>query len=131
MTLMLLCLGVHQAAAQARPPAADSSARDSLLQCAVRLAHDAGFRPTPTQRPGRIGLMRTNESPGARRLVDGMRLSVAPADSTGIVRVDVQVASFMVGNTGFDNEEVAPRTSLLALADTVRSHCRQATAPTR
>ena len=123
LAIALLCAGAHQAVAQG-PPAADSAARDSVLRCAVIFAQGAGFRLAPTQRPGRTGLMRTIESPGPRQVLDGMRLTVPPGDSAGVVRVDVQVTTFMMARTGLDNEEVPPRASLVALADTLRTRCR-------
>ena len=103
----------------------DSAARDSILSCAVRLASAAGFRPIPRQLPGRVGLMRTNESPGGSSLLDGLRIVAGAPDSTGARAAEVRVSSWLVSrSTGLSQSEVPPRPSLLALADSLRARCR-------
>jgi hypothetical protein len=128
-TISFAVLSVQAAAgiAQTLP---DSSSRDSVLLCAVRRAEAAGFHLLPNQRPGRRGLMRSIQTPGPRQPLDGMRLTVAPDDSAGTLRLDVSVTTFLVSRTGLSSDEVAPRPSLLALADSVRADCRRARAQT-
>jgi hypothetical protein len=106
------------------PAPADSVAGDSVLQCAVRRAQAAGFRLVPSPRPGRIGLMRSVQTPGPRQPLDGLRLALAPGDSAGVLSLDVRVTTFMVTRTGLGSDEVAPRPSLQALADSLRIGCR-------
>lgn len=92
---------------------------------ALALASAAGFRPIPRQQPGRVGLMRTNENPGSRFLLDGMRIAVGAPDSTGTRTAETRVTTWMVSrSTGLSESEVAPRPSLLALADSLRARCR-------
>lgn len=120
--LVVLCGRTPAGLAQAQP---DAGARDSVLQCAVRRAESAGFHLLPNQRPGRLGLMRSIQTPGPRQPVDGMRIAVAPGDSTGTLRLEVSVTTFLVARSGFSSSEVAPRPSLVALADSLRATCRQ------
>jgi len=123
LALALLGCWLRPCAAQNAPP--DSVARDSILSCAVRHASAAGFHPIPRQQPGRVGLMRTNESPGRSFLLDGLRIAVSAPDSTGTRTAEVRVSSWMVSrSTGLSESEVAPRPSLLALADSLRARCR-------
>jgi hypothetical protein len=123
-----LCGGTSAGLAQVPP---DAAARDSVLQCAVRRAETAGFHLLPNQRPGRLGLMRSIQTPGPRQPVDGMRLAVAPGDSAGTLRLEVSVTTFLVTRSGFSSAEVAPRPSLVALADSLRVTCRRTRAQTQ
>jgi len=110
-------------AAQTTRP--DSAALDSILSCAVRQASAAGFTRIPRQQPGRVVLMRTNESPGRSFLVDGLRIAVGAPDSTGARAAEVRASSWMVSRgTGLSESDVAPRPSLLALVDSLRTRCR-------
>ena len=122
LTLAFLSSGAGPGVAQAPP---DSAARDSVLQCAVQRAQAAGFHLLPDRRAGRLGLMRSIQTPGPRQPLDAMRLAVAPGDSAGTLRLDLSVATFMVSRSGFGSDEVAPRPSLVALADSLRVGCRR------
>ena len=123
----LLCWRAEAGAAQARPTA-DSSAGDSLVSCAQREAVAAGFHPIPVQRAGRVGLMRPMDTPGPRYPLDALSLR-ATADSTGTLRLEVRVTTFMVSRTSLSQEEVTPRPSLVALADSLRARCRRPASP--
>jgi hypothetical protein len=123
LALVLCGCALRPCAAQSAPP--DSTVRDSLLNCAVRQAAAAGFKPIPRQAPGRVGMMRSNESPGRSFLLDGLRLAVGAPDATGSRAVEVRVSSWLVSrSTGLSESDAAPRPSLLALADSLRARCR-------
>lgn len=108
-----------------RPCTAQNAQPDSILSCAVRHASAAGFRPIPRQQPGRVGLMRTNESPSRSFLLDGLRIAVGAPDSAGTRTVEARVTTWMVSRrTGLSESEVAPRPFLLALVDSLRTRCR-------
>jgi hypothetical protein len=68
--------------------------------------------------------MRSFDTPGPRKPLDGLRLALAPPDSTGTLRLDVRVTTFMVSRNGLSTDEVPPRPSLQALADSLRAACR-------
>ena len=107
--------------AQSRVP--DPSSRDSVLGCATREATAAGFRVVAGQPSGRVALMRPHVTPGPSYPLDGLGLTVT-TDSTGSLRLAVRVSTFMVSRSGLSLEEVVPRPSLLALADSLKVHCR-------
>ena len=115
--LLAATFGPARLAAQAPSP------QDSLLACADREARAAGFAPAGPARPGRLLLMRPQNSPGASHLLDALRVSVS--DSAGQARLSVRVGSFLVsGSTGLTEQDVPPRASLLAFADTLKARCR-------
>ena len=103
--------------------AADSTARAALFGCARERALAAGFAPLPTQRAGRLTLSRANETPGPRYPLDALSFRAA-ADSAGRLQLEVRVTTFMMSREGISSEEVAPRASLTALADSIRARCR-------
>lgn len=112
----------------AQAPAAPSGSvpRDSLLSCAVGLATSAGFRVTPGGRPNRIGLARPRDTGGATYPVDALRLMLAPPDSTGTVRLTIDIKVFVVSRTtGLNQAEMDPAPALTALADSMRLRCRE------
>ena len=111
------------------PPASSAIAmpRDSLLNCAARMAATAGFRQVLVGPAGRIGMMRPRDNGGTAYPLDGMRLSLAAPDSA---HVDVRVTTFLVSrSTGINQAEVAPPPALTALADSIRLRCRQRGSP--
>lgn len=121
MVAAALVLGAGRALAQS--PGAAPPLADSLLACADRAAREAGFAPAGPARPGRLLLMRPQESPGSSHLLDALRVSVS--DSTGQPRLEVRVGSFLVSrSTGLTQQEVAPRPSLQAFADSLKARCR-------
>ena len=124
MTLVLLAA----AASQPRPAAAQAGAADSTVQaglfgCARERALAAGFAPLPTQRPGRLTMTRANETPGPRYPLDALSFRAA-ADSAGRLQLEVRVTTFMMSRESINSEQVAPRASLAALADSIRVQCR-------
>jgi len=124
-TLVLLvaaALTPRLAAAQAAG-AADSTVQAGLFGCARERALAAGFAPLPTQRPGRLTMTRANETPGPRYPLDALSFRAA-ADSAGSLRLEVRVTTFMMSREGINSEQVEPRASLAALADSIRVQCR-------
>jgi hypothetical protein len=116
---VLLCLLARTAAAQVPAPMPG----DSMTACAVREANAAGFRAVPNaNRSGRIALMRPNETPGPRYLLDALGISTR-ADSTGEPVLQVKVGSFMVSKTSMSQDEVPPRPSLAAFGDSLKARC--------
>jgi len=129
-TLAALVLAARPSSAQSQPGGA--AARDSLFRCARAITAAEGFALAPQRSAERMSFMRTNESPGASNLLDALSVSLAPADSTGAVRLHVRLTTFLVSrSTGLSEGEVTPRPSLAALADTLHARCRFApgTAP--
>lgn len=106
------------------PTSMSPVARDSLLQCASRLAGSAGFVAAPGATSGRLGLMRTRTTP-AGTLVDGMRVAVASKESQSATPLEVRVSTFLsLRADPFSHQEMSPPKPLMALADSIRMTCQ-------
>jgi len=125
LAISLATLGICPRPCAGQTAPSDSAARDAVLGCAVRLAQAAGFQPLPHQPPGRVALQRESKGPGPTRILDGLRITVAPPDSAGSIVAVVRVGSFVVSrSTGLPQSVLKPRASLVALADSLPRHCR-------
>jgi hypothetical protein len=106
------------------PAGLTAATRDSLLDCASRLAGTAGFSAAPGASAGRLGLMRSRTTP-AGTLLDGLRVSLASKDSASTGSLDVRVTTFLTSRTDpFSHQEMAPPRALAALADSIRLLCQ-------
>lgn len=127
---LVLLLGAAAVAFSPSPGAAQAPgraavSRDSLFNCASRIATAAGFRRVAGAPPDRMGMMRTRDIPGASYFLDGIRVAMAPPDSAGAAALQVRVTTFVVARaTGFNERETTPPVALTALADSIRLGCR-------